>query len=151
MQAVARAGPGRARAPLAPRQPHVRAVRPWWQQHAAGTTGTRHRTPLGVRAAAVPQQKDEQQRQQHLQPSPRSTAGLVLTELAPARAPAVLRLGSGGGSTAGSRSLDAPLPQQQQEQQQGAPAPAAAPGPLAALKALYLPEGFPASVTGDYL
>ncbi|KAI8463307.1 MAG: vitamin B6 photo-protection and homoeostasis-domain-containing protein [Monoraphidium minutum] len=82
-----------------------------------------------------PQQQQQQQQ-------------LVVTQLTPTQAPVVYRVGGasstslgGGGGAAGATP---PGPQ-------APPAAWARPRPLAALRALYLPEGFPAAVTPDYL
>jgi len=69
---------------------------------------------------------------------------MVLTELTPTKAPAVFHLG-----TSSSRSS---IDQSTHNGGNTGSGPAMnSPGPLAAVKALFLPEGFPNTVTPDYL
>lgn len=74
--------------------------------------------------------------------------GVVLTQLTPTKAPLVFRSVS---TTNNNTTSSSSLRTTDSAAAEGAAAAAAPHGPLASLKALYLPEGFPSSVTGDYL
>lgn len=89
------------------------------------------------------QQRESQAGMATVAVQPEKQHCLVLTELSPTRAPTVFRVG-GSASTAsnGTAAVDVGVQEALSS---------ASHGPLATLKAIYLPEGFPASVTDDYL
>lgn len=84
---------------------------------------------------------------------------MVLTEVAPARPPRVLRIGGAGGAggsllkgdLSNSGSSSAAAGGGSAASTFGSSAAATAHGPVARLRALFLPEGYPASVTPDYV
>jgi hypothetical protein len=130
-----------------------RRVRPWeWRPPPAFAVVRRRRPGPGLvpraeeGAAAGSQALPDrgvavapEARHEPLQP-------LVLIELSPTRPPLVVRIGGGGGTGSSNAGNGGEV-----EAVAAGPAPAEAPGLLAGLRALYLPEGFPATVTDDYL
>ena len=117
---------------------------------AAGSS--RLRSKLAVRVHAQHQEQRQAAHQVTQHEGGDAPGVLVLTELAPTRAPRVLRLGTGAESSSSSGGSSSYVRggagSGQNGRQGGNPAET---GPLSQLKALFLPEGYPGSVTSDYL